>query len=275
VHFSQGSMKTIVTIAGYDPSSGAGITRDLDVFFSLGCHGVSVLTATVLQGPQGVAAVYPTPREQFGAILDLIGKEIPVHGVKIGVVWDGPWCEEIARFIKPRTAIPIVIDPVGAAKNGILLITENGLRQLIRDLFPLAHVVTPNIPEASAITGKKVESVEDMKEAARAIHDMGPRGVIIKGGHLQGEPQDILFDGTEFTSFKKKRNSKEVHGTGCIFSSTLTSFLVQDFPLKEAFLGTQELMAEMIRESYRIDEKGYYYSSSGIINSRGTGRWKI
>ncbi len=268
-------MKTILTIAGYDPSSGAGITRDLDVFFSLGCHGVSAPTATVLQGPQGVAAVYPTPGEQFRATLDLIGNEIPVAGVKIGVLWDGPYCEEAVRFLKSRAGIPVVVDPVGAAKNGIPLITEKGLGQLIQGLFPLAHVVTPNVPEAMVITGKTIENVEDMKEAARVIYDMGPRAVIIKGGHLKGNPCDILFDGAEFAVFEKGRISREVHGTGCMFSSAITTLLVLGRALGDAFSRTQELMAEMIEKSYRIDEKGYFYSSSGIINSRGAGRWKI
>ncbi len=266
-------MNTILTIAGYDPSSGAGITRDLDVFFSLGNHGVSVPTATVLQGPNGVKSVYPTPTDQFHAMLDLVAEEIPVHAVKIGVVWDAPYCEEIARFLRLQREIPVVVDPVGAAKNATPLITAKGMGMLIRRLFPLANAVTPNIPEAAAITGKEIYNVDDMKDAAKIIHGMGPKAVIIKGGHLNGEPADVLFDGESCTVFEKRRVEREVHGTGCIFSSLIVSMMVRGCSPTEACSLTEEFMADMIDTSYRITNSGYYYSSSGIINSGGKNRW--
>ncbi|MBA4418487.1 MAG: bifunctional hydroxymethylpyrimidine kinase/phosphomethylpyrimidine kinase [Syntrophus sp. (in: bacteria)] len=267
-------MNKILTIAGYDSSSGAGITRDLDVFFSLAIHGLSVPTATVLQGPQGVEAVYPTPEAQFIRTLQLIGRDIDIQGVKIGVVWDRPYCEEIARFLEPREGMPVVIDPVGAAKNGIPLITEKGLSCLVDSLFPLAWVVTPNIPEAALLTGKAIDTVEDMKKAAQAIHGMGPRSVIVKGGHLVGEPVDLLFDGSEFFFFEKQRIDREVHGTGCIFSSALTAFLVLGHTVREAFFAAQAFMTDMLKESYRIDEAGYFYASPGIMNSNSLKRWR-
>jgi hydroxymethylpyrimidine kinase/phosphomethylpyrimidine kinase len=261
-------MKKILTIAGYDPSSGAGITRDLDVFFSLGLHGLSVLTAIVIQGPTGVQALHPLPVQQFTPLLDVSGKGIELDGVKIGIVWDEAHCREIAAFLSGRPNVPVVIDPITLAKNDTPLITEKGLSSLITDLFPLAAVVTPNITEASAITGKTIVGPDDMKEAARAILTMGPRAVIIKGGHLEGEPMDILFDGQGFLFHGKRRVQKTVHGTGCMFSSAIASFLALGYPLKQAFLATQTFMTAMLDESYRIDDGGYFYSSSGILADR-------
>jgi hydroxymethylpyrimidine kinase/phosphomethylpyrimidine kinase len=261
-------MKKILTIAGYDPSSGAGITRDLDVFFSLGLHGLSVLTATVVQGPMGVLAFHPLPLQQFSSLLDVVGKGIELDGVKIGIVWDETYCREIAAFLSSRRHIPVVIDPITHAKNDTPLITKKGLSSLITDLFPLAAVVTPNITEASAITGRTIANPEDMKEAARAILAMGPRAVIVKGGHLEGEPMDLLFDGDDFLFHRKRRVSKTVHGTGCMFSSAIASFLALGYPLKQAFLATQAFMTTMLNESYRIDDGGYFYSSSGILADR-------
>jgi hydroxymethylpyrimidine kinase / phosphomethylpyrimidine kinase / thiamine-phosphate diphosphorylase len=265
-------MKKILTIAGYDPSSGAGITRDLDVFFSLGLHGLSAPTATVIQGPLGVSALHPTPLPQFTSMLDVSRAGIDLSGVKIGVVWDEPYCMEIASFLSERPHIPVVIDPISQAKNDTPLVTGKGFSSLITALFPLAAAVTPNITEASAITGRKIDGPEDMKEAARAILGKGPRAVIIKGGHLEGEPMDLLFDGDDFVFHRKRRVHKTVHGTGCMFSSAIASFLAHGYPLKVAFFATQDFMTSMLNESYRIDDKGYFYSSSGIVAGRRSGR---
>ena len=130
-----GHMKNILTIAGFDPSSGAGITKDLDVFFSLGAHGLSVPTGVVAQGPRGVEAVYPTPMEQFSFMLEMAGREPAIDGIKIGVVWDEEHLKEIASFIKERANIPVVIDPVSHAKNETPLITAEGFRYLLEASF--------------------------------------------------------------------------------------------------------------------------------------------
>ena len=273
--FGEMFVKHILTIAGYDPSSGAGVTKDLDVFFSLGLHGLSVPAATVAQGPSGVEAVYSTPVEQFSFMLGMTGRGTRIDGIKIGVVWDEAHLREIASFIEGQGGIPVVIDPVLSAKNETPLITPEGLRYLIENVFPLAAAVTPNIPEASLITGNRINSVEDMKEAAQAVHRMGPRSVIVKGGHLEGEPVDVLFDGKDFSLFRKPRRNRQVHGTGCTFSSALAAFLVRGYPVKEAFLACQEHMARMLNESYRIDEEGYFYSSAGLANRREAERYAV
>jgi len=268
-------VKHILTIAGYDPSSGAGITKDLDVFFSLGLHGLSVPTATVAQGPSGVEAVYPTPVEQFSFMLGMTGRGPRIDGIKIGVVWDEAHLREIAAFVKGRGEIPVVIDPVFGAKNETPLITPEGVGYLIDNVFPLATAVTPNIPEASLITGKPIRSIGEMKEAAEAIHRMGPGSVIVKGGHLEGEPVDVLFDGKDFSLFQKERRKRQVHGTGCTFSSALAAHLTRGYPVREAFLACQEYMVRALNDSYRIDEQGYFYSSAGLADSRKAERYTV
>ncbi|HEY3276237.1 MAG TPA: PfkB family carbohydrate kinase [Syntrophorhabdaceae bacterium] len=265
-------MKKILTIAGYDPSSGAGITRDLDVFFSLGLHGLSALTAAVIQGPSGVSAVFPTPPERFASMLEAACTGVDIDAIKIGVVWDEALGKEITSFVAARPGVPVVIDPVSLAKNSVPLITQEGLLYLMNALFPLAGAITPNIDEASAITGLNITGPDDMKEAARAIHAMGPGAVVIKGGHLEGAPVDLLFDGRDYLFHTKRRIDKNVHGTGCMFSSALASFLAHGYPVTEAFFATQEFMTSMLNESYRIDEKGYFYSASAIPAGRKAGR---
>jgi hydroxymethylpyrimidine/phosphomethylpyrimidine kinase len=268
-------MKSILTIAGFDPSSGAGITRDMDTFFSLGIHGLSIPTCTVAQGPRGVKHIYPTPIKQFKEMVTMTGGDLPFHGVKVGVVCDDPYIREIAALLKKKKGIPVVVDTVFAAKNGKQLITGSGLKTFIKSFFSLATVVTPNIEEASRIVGMPIKTIGDMKEAAQSLMKMGPQAVIIKGGHLKGDPVDIFYDGKEFAQWEKKRLSREVHGTGCSFSSLIVSFLVLGYCLKDALFTSEELMEEMLKASYRIDKEGYFYMSTGIMKSAYADRWKV
>ncbi len=258
-------MKNILTIAGYDPSSGAGIVRDVDTFFSLGIHGLSIPTCTVIQGPKGVAATYRTPLKLFREMIDLLQKDLPLSGIKTGVCCDVSYIRQVAALMK-EGQIPLVIDPVMTAKNGTELLTEAGIEALVKTLFPLATIVTPNITEASRLSGIQVQTVPDMKEAARLILKKGPKAVIIKGGHIKGNPVDILYDGMEFVQKKKKRINREVHGTGCSFSALIISYLVLGCSLKDAFLASEKTMEETLKTSYRIDKKGYFYMSTGIMN---------
>lgn len=265
-------MKKILTIAGYDPSSGAGVTRDMDTFFSLGTHGVSVPTCIVIQGPQGVSDVYPIPIHHFSSMLRAAAGDTPVDGLKVGVVWDKTYVEAIRSFLDSSGSknIPIVVDPVAAAKNGMRLNTEAGTRSLLRLIFPISRIITPNIDEAALITGKKIRNLEDMKEAAKVLFALGPRAVVVKGGHLEGEPVDLLYDGSDFTSYSRKRIEHNVHGTGCTFSSLLLAYLVLGRTLKDAFFAAEEYMDKLLRACYRIDREGYFYVSSVALNAVGS-----
>jgi hydroxymethylpyrimidine/phosphomethylpyrimidine kinase len=171
--------------------------------------------------------------------------------------------------------MPVVVDPVLAAKNGVVLLDDKGLQKLIKSVFPKTTVVTPNLDEASHITGEKVKTVKDMEGCARALAATGPQAVVIKGGHLKGQPIDLLFDGYECITWQRKRVDRIIHGTGCIFSSLLVSFLVHGYSVKEAFLASEGVMDELLKEGYQISEAGYFYTSSGILNHKLSERWKV
>lgn len=265
-------MKTILTIAGFDPSSGAGITRDLDTFFSLGIHGASVPTSFVIQGPLGVKSIEPVPLEQFSDMVEAVTETIPIDGMKLGVLCNSSFIGPIATLKERFPKTPFIIDTVFAAKNGTSLITEDGKRLLIEKLFPLADIITPNIDEASAITGKRADSLDEMKESAMALCSLGPRAVVLKGGHLEGNPVDVLYDGKEFTLFARNRIERTVHGTGCSFSSLLVSFLTLGYPVREAFNATEVRMSRGLSASYRFGNTGYHYLSTGLINAGDAGR---
>jgi hydroxymethylpyrimidine kinase / phosphomethylpyrimidine kinase / thiamine-phosphate diphosphorylase len=268
-------MKKILTIAGYDPSSGAGITKDLEIFYSLGIHGISAPTCMVLQGPKGVRDAYPVPYPQFYEMVDMVRGELPIDGIKIGAVWNEAYVDKVASFLNGAGDVLLVIDPIIAAKNGTRLLTDTGLKRMIEMLFPKADVVTPNIDEASAITGKKVATLKDMRDCAKSLLDLGPKTVVIKGGHLKGEPVDLFYNGKEFMSFKRQRIDRTVHGTGCIFSSMMISFLANGYDEREAFVASGNAMGELLGDSYRIDKDGYFYASPGITNSVLSERWRV
>jgi hydroxymethylpyrimidine/phosphomethylpyrimidine kinase len=268
-------MKSVLTIAGFDPSSGAGVTRDLDTFFSLGLHGIAAPTSIVVQGPQGVRDIYPTPYDAFKAMLASIREDMKIDGIKIGVAWDEHYVEALSSFLPAYPEIPVVVDPVRASKNGTQLLSDKGFKSLVKSVFPKATIITPNLDEASFITGEKVRTLKDMEGCARALAASGPQAVVVKGGHLQGEPIDLLFDGSDCTTWKRKRIDRVIHGTGCIFSSLLVSFLVHGYSIKQAFIASESLMDDLLKESYRVNEDGYYYSSSGLLNSNLAERWKI
>jgi len=268
-------MKKVLTIAGFDQTSGAGITQDLGIFFSLGLHGLSLLTCIVVQGPNGVKDVYPIPDKQFRAMAASLQRDVNIDGIKIGAALDEPHVKILSDLLPDNREIPVVIDPIVAAKNGRRLITETGLKTLITSIFPKATAVTPNLDEASVILGKTVKTPEDMVACGKAILKAGPKAVVVKGGHLQGEPADILFDGKETTVWKKKRIRREIHGTGCVVSSLLTAFLVHGYSIKEAFLAAERLTEDLIKESYRISEEGYFYTSAGLLKGRLAAKWSV
>jgi hydroxymethylpyrimidine kinase / phosphomethylpyrimidine kinase / thiamine-phosphate diphosphorylase len=268
-------MKNVLSIAGHDPSNGAGITRDLEVFAAFGLHGLSVPTSLVIQGPDGVHDIYPIPVEPFMAMLDSLRGAAQLSGVKIGALADGVHVEQVAEFVEGLEDVPVVLDPIIAAKNSTRLITDDGLRRLVESLFPLVDLVTPNLDEAARILGAPVEDEEGMKQAATVIATMGPKRVLIKGGHLAGDPADLFFDGDEFLVLRKERVDREVHGTGCAFSSLILAFVVLGYPFKEAFCETETLMGRLLGESYRISETGYFYTSLARQRSLEAGRYEV
>ncbi|WP_350227782.1 bifunctional hydroxymethylpyrimidine kinase/phosphomethylpyrimidine kinase [Neptuniibacter halophilus] len=225
-----------LTIAGSDSGGGAGIQADLKAFSALGVYGASVITALTAQNTREVRAVFPvTPAfviEQLQTVFD----DIRIDAVKTGMLGDADMVRAVAGFLRERQ-VRLVVDPVMISKSGNALLSPDAVSTLVDELLPLADLITPNLPEAAAILGQsEPEDIEDMKSLARALHKLGPRAVLLKGGHLSGsECPDLLFDGTAFQLFETPRiETQNTHGTGCTLASAITALLARGFSELEA-----------------------------------------
>jgi hydroxymethylpyrimidine/phosphomethylpyrimidine kinase len=246
-------MQKVLTIAGSDCSGGAGIQADLKTFSALGVYGMSVITAVTAQNTQGVFAVQNISRDMIAKQIEAIFDDIEVDGVKIGMVSQVQTIEVIAEQLRRYAPQTIVVDPVMVSKSGYHLLNPQAEVTLIKELLPLAMLITPNIPEAEVITRKPIQTLEQMEEAARTIYQMGPRKVLIKGGHLEGDAIDILYDGQEFSYFSTPRiATKNTHGTGCTLSSAITANLALGYSVKEAVALAKEYITIAIQHSISI-----------------------
>ncbi len=229
-------MKTALTIAGSDSCGGAGIQADLKTFQALGIYGMSAVTAVTAQNTLKVYDIQEMrPRMVYDQIRCLF-EDIEIHAVKIGMVASIPLIEAVARALKGVECPPVVLDPVMISKSGYPLLKEDARQALVTHLFPLARVVTPNLHEARALTGKAIDDVKSMREAARRIVEKGAKKVVVKGGHLGGDQAtDVVFDGQRFMELSQKRIvTQNTHGTGCTFSSAVAAYLAREYPFFEA-----------------------------------------
>ncbi|MEG0772222.1 bifunctional hydroxymethylpyrimidine kinase/phosphomethylpyrimidine kinase [Clostridium sp.] len=243
-------MRNLLTIAGSDSCGGAGIQADLKAFSAHGVYGMSVITAVTAQNTQGVFAVQDINPEIIEAQIDAIFQDIKVHGVKIGMVSQIATIKAIANKIKQYKPTNVVVDPVMISKSGYDLLQPEAKVTLIEELIPLADLITPNLPEAEAITKMTIETIEEMKVAAVKIHKMGVKNVLIKGGHLPDRAVDILFDGTEFTFYESKRiDTKNTHGTGCTLSSSIAANLGIGLDIKTALEASKGYITTAIEHS--------------------------
>lgn len=228
-----------LTIAGFDGSGGAGIQADLKAFSALGCYGMTVLTALPVQNTQGVKSIYEIPpqcvKEQLEAILEDIGAD----AVKIGMIHSREIIEAIVPVLEKYMPLDIVVDPVMVAKSGDRLLKQDAIDMLKEKLFPLATIVTPNLPEASDLLGREIIIKSQMEKAAMDIAKMGCNAVVVKGGHIEEKNCDdcLYLNGPPSEIFwfsHPKVATKNTHGTGCTFSSAITAFLARKFSLVEA-----------------------------------------
>lgn len=246
-------MKNVLTIAGSDSSGGAGIQADIKAFAAHGVFGMSVITAVTAQNTQGVFAVQDITPEVIAKQIEAIFDDIAVAAVKIGMVSQIATIKTIATKLTEYNATNIVVDPVMVSKSGYHLLNASAETTLIQELLPLATIVTPNIPEAEVITGKNITTLADMEAAARAIFTMGPKHVLLKGGHLDGDSTDILFDGERVVYFKSPRiATKNTHGTGCTLSSAIAANLGRGLPVDEAVAKAKEYITIAIEHSLAI-----------------------
>ena len=222
--------KRVLTIAGSDSGGGARIQADLKTISSLGCYGTSVITAITAQNTIGVTAIHPVPPEIVGKQLDAVLSDIGTDAIKIGMLHSAEIIKTVASALKKFRLKKIVLDPVMVATSGDKLIEDHTVDALIGYLFPLAEIITPNIPEAEILTGSKILTRDDMNDSAIELLTYGSSSVLLKGGHLKG---DVLYDiyvhrdrKDSIRIFNNKFiNTNNVHGTGCTLSSAIASFM--------------------------------------------------
>ncbi len=240
-------MRTVLLIAGSDPSAGAGIQQDLKVATLLGVYGLTVITAITAQNSLGVQRWEPVAADLVAAQLTAICSDVQVAAVKIGMLATAEIVREVAGALRQIRA-PIVVDPVLAASDGSALLEETGLQVFREELLPLATVLTPNLIEAGRLLGREIADVDAMAAAARELLRLGPQAVLVKGGHLAGPPVDVLAYGSEVYQLPGERlASPHTHGTGCTLASALAAHLAQGRTLPEAVNQARALVAEAIR----------------------------
>jgi hydroxymethylpyrimidine/phosphomethylpyrimidine kinase len=247
-------MKVALTIAGSDSSGGAGIQADLKTFQALGVFGMSAITAITVQNTQKVYAVQEMkPEIVEGQILCLF-EDTSIHAVKIGMVSSIRLVETISNSLKKVRLPPVVLDPVMISKSGYQLLNQDAQDALIKNLFPLAEVVTPNIYEAEVLIGKKIKDLDEMKDAAQGVLSLGAKKVVVKGGHLGGDlSTDILYDGKKYLSLESTRHdTKNTHGTGCTFSSAIAANLALGKDFFDAVTLAKTYIAGAIEHSLSI-----------------------
>lgn len=242
------NMKTALSIAGTDPTGGAGTTVDLKVFQSRGVYGMSVVTSIVAQNTLGVQQVFNQDVEIIAAQLESVYSDIVPDAVKTGMLATSEVMDVVRPYIVNHD-IPYVIDPVMVAKSGDALLDENGRSAVRTKLLDIATVVTPNIPELEEIVQMKVETLDDIKRAGKIfINEIGSESVLIKGGHLKGDATDYLFTRDDFVVLKGERyNTKHTHGTGCTYSAVITSELAKGKSIVAAVQLAKRYMDAAIR----------------------------
>ena len=236
-----------LTIAGSDPSGGAGIQADLKTFHQFGVYGAAALTLATVQNTVGVGGIEFLPPDFVLAQIRAVVSDIPPLAAKTGALGNAAMVEAVAAAAA-EFRFPLVVDPVMISKHGVPLLAEEARRAIELCLLPHAALVTPNLHEASALVGAEVATLEAMREAARRIHGMGARAVLVKGGHLEGAAIDLLFDGLAFQEFAGERiATRHTHGTGCSYSAAITAQLARGVALGDAVAGAKRWISEAIR----------------------------
>jgi hydroxymethylpyrimidine/phosphomethylpyrimidine kinase len=247
-------VRCALTIAGSDSGGGAGIQADLKTFAAHGLFGLSAITAITAQNTLGVTAVETVAADMVTAQIEAVASDIQLHATKTGMLGTAAIVEAVAAAIAELDLPLVVVDPVMLAKSGDRLLDEDAVGAMKAELLPRALVITPNIPEAEALTGVRIDSTDTARRAAERLHGATGTAVVVKGGHGSGpEVIDLLFDGKAFHEFRTPRiETRNTHGTGCTFASALAANLALGFPLDEATARAQEYVAGAIRHALAL-----------------------
>ncbi len=245
----------VLSIAGSDSGGGAGIQADLKTFAALGVYGMTAITAVTVQNTTGVSGYEELSPKTVADQIRAVAEDIGVDAAKTGMLASVAIVEAVADAVA-ETRIPnLVVDPVFMSKHGHALLAEGAVEALKTHLLPLATLVTPNLPEASGLTGRRVATTDDMKEAARAIHAFGPRAVLVKGGHLErpAHADDVFFDGESFEWITGPRiDTLHTHGTGCVLSAAIAAHLAKGADVLTAVREGKAFVTEAIRHSLAL-----------------------
>ena len=251
---SQKQVPVALTIAGSDPSGGAGIQADLKTFSRLRVYGMAVVAALTAQNTTGVSGVEVIDPEFLGKQLDAVLSDIQPAAAKTGMLLTKAAVETVAQKLKQYRLTNLVVDPVMVSTSGSALLNPDAILSFRRTLLPLALLITPNLGEAQVLTGKTIESIEDMEQAALEIHGMGAMNVLVKGGHSKGdEATDVFFDGKNFVQLPAPRiRTSHTHGTGCVLSAAIAAHLALGTSVHEAVKLAKDFVTEAIRNGLAI-----------------------
>lgn len=246
-------MKKALTIAGSDCSGGAGIQADLKTFSAHGVFGMSVIVSVVAENTSRVIEIQDVTPEMIEKQMEAVFEDIPPDAVKVGMLSQPNCMEAVAEGLCRYRPQRIVIDPVMYAKNGCPLMDPGAIDLLIKEIVPLADLLTPNIPEAEKMTGGSIHTLADMKAAAKEISRMGARNVLVKGGHAEGDAVDVLYDGEAFHYYRAERiPTKNTHGTGCTYSSAITANLALGMSMAESVEHAKQYVTTAIRHALAL-----------------------
>lgn len=247
-------MYRALTIAGSDSCGGAGIQADLKSFQANGVYGMSVITAVTVQNTMGVFGIQDINPEIIEGQINAVFEDIRVDAVKIGMVSKIESIKAISKALRNVKYLPkVVLDPVMISKSGFNLLSTDAKDTLVKELFPLAELITPNLPEAEEILSCEIKTVEEMKSAAKKLMELGPKAVLVKGGHLEDDATDLLYDGREFILLPQERiNTVHTHGTGCTLSSAIAANLAKGMDVKSAVIEGKKYITSAIRHGFKL-----------------------
>lgn len=245
-------MIKLLSIAGSDPSGGAGIQVDLKTFQALGAFGMAVPAALTEQNSGGVSGTHPVPARQIARQLEVLLADIRPDAVKTGMLLMPAAVKTVAKAIVAHRVRNLVVDPVIRSSSGRMLLKPEALRAFKKELFPLALLITPNIPEAETLAGMRIADDHDMDFAAGKLLDLGPKYVLIKGGHRKGPAVDTLYGGGTVLSLSTVRQPGEFHGTGCVLSSAIAVFIGQGLPVEKAVEKGKQFVEKMLKKAVRV-----------------------